>query len=109
MKRVFQFIWTNLELFFWITALALLFMVIPENTHFTLCPIKNLGFGFCPGCGLGHALHHLMHLNFRASIAEHPLGFFAFIVIILRIFTLFKNLLKTETYGIKTFTNDSRG
>lgn len=109
MKRVLQFIWSNLELIFWITALIYLFSINPESTHFTLCPIKNVGFNFCPGCGLGHSLHQMMHLNFRASFSDHPLGIFAFIVILFRIFTLFKNLIKTETYGIKTFTHGPRG
>ncbi|MEE4259809.1 MAG: DUF2752 domain-containing protein [Bacteroidales bacterium] len=107
MKRVFQFIWANLELFFWIIALIYLFSMNADSTHFTLCPIKNLGFNFCPGCGIGHSLHHIMHLDIRASFSEHPLGIFALIVIILRIFTLVKNLFKTQTYGIKTFTHDT--
>lgn len=109
MKRAFQFIWVNLELFFWITALVWLFLMNPMSTHFTLCPIQNLGFNFCPGCGIGHSLHHIMHLDIHASFSDHPLGIFALIVIIFRIFTLLKTLLKTETYGIKAFTHDSRG
>jgi hypothetical protein len=105
MKKVLPFLWSNLELFFWVIALVYLFTINPESTHFTLCPFSNLGFNFCPGCGMGHALHHLMHFDIRSSISDHPLGIFALIIIILRIYKLVKNLFKTNTYG-HLITND---
>lgn len=78
-----------------------------EGAHFTLCPIKNLGFNFCPGCGIGHSIHYAMTLNIRESFLHHPLGFFALLILLSRIFKLIKNLFKTQNYEFKTFTNDS--
>ena len=78
-----------------------------EGAHFTLCPIKNLGFDFCPGCGIGHSIHYAMTLNIRESFLHHPLGFFALLILLTRIFKLIKNLIKTQNYEFKTFTNDS--
>lgn len=80
----------NIELLFWISGLIWLFIDNPHENHFSFCPIKNLGFSFCPGCGLGHAISFLFHGNLQQSFDSHPLGIFALIVIIARIFTLLK-------------------
>lgn len=79
----------NIELFFWVTSLALLAMMDPHNNaHFSLCIFKFLGLSFCPGCGLGHSISFLFHGNINASLQAHPLGIFALIIIIIRIFKL---------------------
>jgi Protein of unknown function (DUF2752) len=65
--------------------------------HFTLCPLYNLGFDFCPGCGLGNSISYLFHGQLRQSFAAHPLGIFAVIVLSLRIFQQTKNYL--NLYG----------
>jgi Protein of unknown function (DUF2752) len=79
----------NLEAFIWIAGLAILYFVhIGENNHFTICPLKNLGFDFCPGCGLGTSIHYLLHFDFVQSFHAHPLGIFAFIVLVHRILVL---------------------
>lgn len=45
------------EAFVWILGLAYLFLIhSPGETHFTICPLSNLGFEFCPGCGLGNSI-----------------------------------------------------
>jgi len=84
----------NLELIFWIAALVILFVIEPSQVHFTLCPISNLGFDFCPGCGLGHSIHYALRLNFQDSFMSHPLGIFAILIIIYRIFKLIFKPLK---------------
>ncbi|MEA5138873.1 DUF2752 domain-containing protein [Arcicella rigui] len=81
----------NIELIFWLGALIWLFLDNPLENHFTFCPIKNLGFSFCPGCGIGHSISFLLHGNLKQSFDNHPLGVFALIVIIHRIITLIKN------------------
>ncbi|MEO5910036.1 MAG: DUF2752 domain-containing protein [Pelobium sp.] len=58
------------------------------SPHSSLCPLAWLGFKFCPGCGLGHSLYYLMHFQFLNSWHAHPIGIFAFFVIIYRICTL---------------------
>lgn len=89
------------ETVIWITGLLYLaFISSLDQTHFTICPIKNLGFEFCPGCGLGHSITQLFHGNFVQSFHTHPLGFFALIIIIHRIYTL----LKTNIINYKKAT-----
>jgi hypothetical protein len=79
------------EAVIWLTGLLVLaFMKIDNTTHFTICPLKNIGINFCPGCGLGKAIHYLFHLDFKNSFYSHPLGIFAVIILTARIFTLMK-------------------
>jgi hypothetical protein len=79
------------ELVFWIAAIAALAVCNPSSaTHYTLCPLKLLGFSWCPGCGLGHAIAFLLHGNIRASFHAHWLGIPAFFIICYRICVLFK-------------------
>jgi Protein of unknown function (DUF2752) len=82
----------NIELIFWIGGLIWLAFMNPSETHFSLCPIKNLGFPFCPGCGLGHSISFLFHGKIQESFHHHPMGIFALIVILVRIFQLIKKV-----------------
>jgi Protein of unknown function (DUF2752) len=83
-----------IELLFFTTALVCLFFLDTNKPHFSLCPLAAAGFDFCPGCGLGRSIYHLMHLEFRQSWKIHPLGFFALVVITYRIYTLTKKQIK---------------
>lgn len=79
------------EISFWISALVLLAIMPPgTDPHYSFCIFKLLGFSHCPGCGLGHSISYLFHGNLRDSIAAHPLGIFAVLVILYRIFQLCK-------------------
>jgi len=89
----------------WIAALLYLALIhIPGNTHFTICPIKNLGFDFCPGCGLGNSVSYFFHGDFYRSFTAHPLGIFAVVVLLFRIVFLIKN--NWSYYG-KHFTTNA--
>ncbi|MFT7589175.1 MAG: hypothetical protein ACI959_001392 [Limisphaerales bacterium] len=94
-----------IELLFWIGALvALYWMPLNSPANFegtSLCILTNLGFNWCPGCGIGHSITHVMHGNLQASIAAHPVGIFALLVIVFRIFSLFG--VKTSMTGYTTF------
>jgi hypothetical protein len=80
------------ELGCWLGALLYLALIDPAaSDHFQLCVFKWLGFSFCPGCGLGHAVSWLLHGNIRQSLEEHPLGIFALLILIHRICILLKN------------------
>ena len=80
------------EALVWILGLAyLLFIHIPGETHFTICPLANLGFEFCPGCGLGNSISYLFRSDFLTSFHSHPLGIFALIIITIRIISIIKN------------------
>lgn len=77
----------NFELIFWVGGLVYL-AFIPEQNHFSFCPIKNLGFQFCPGCGIGNSISLIFHLKIFESFKAHPLGLFALIIIVFRIIQL---------------------
>ncbi|WP_366483589.1 DUF2752 domain-containing protein [Cyclobacterium sp.] len=92
-----------LELMTWTLALlGIYFFGSASDHHFSLCPLDNLGFSWCPGCGLGRSLHHLMHGEFLVSWQFHPLGVFALIVILWRlvdlIFLISKQKKLWQTY-----------
>lgn len=88
-RRLFKKI--NIELVFWAGGLGVLAFSDPSQPHYSLCPLKNLGFRYCPGCGLGHSISYLLHGDIQASLHAHPLGIFALAVIVHRIFVLLKN------------------
>jgi len=76
----------------WILGLTYLAVVhSPDVTHFTICPLSNLGFEFCPGCGLGNSIIYIFRGDFIASFQSHPLGIFALLIITIRIITIIKN------------------
>lgn len=90
LKKYFNLI--GFEALIWITGLIYLAFFSPlDQAHFTICPLANAGFEYCPGCGLGHSITQLSSGQLIQSFQTHPLGFFALIVIIFRIFTLIKN------------------
>ena len=58
----------------WGAALAALFFLNPAQEGLSLCLFKALGCSWCPGCGLGHAIHHALHGQWTASFHAHRLG-----------------------------------
>jgi hypothetical protein len=81
-----------LELILWIVALTLLGSAAPVDHnyghHFTFCPLANLGIQWCPGCGLGRSITHVLHGNVSESLRYHWLGIPAVLIIGYRIVTL---------------------
>ena len=80
------------ELTFWILALALLATANPSAHHFTLCPLANLGFDWCPGCGLGRSITAIFNGDLKSSFQQHWFGILALLIIIYRIYQLGKKL-----------------
>ncbi len=78
----------NIELVIWISALVLLAFTNPTEHHWSLCPLYNLGFKYCPGCGLGRSIAYLFRGDFVHSFQMHPLGIFAVGVIGYRIYQI---------------------
>ena len=89
----------HLELLFWVAAIFLLFFMNTNATEPSLCIFRFIGFNSCPGCGLGHSIHHALHLNFVRSFDEHKLGIPALLIIMFRIEQLFFKK-KPTTYEI---------
>lgn len=99
--NIIKIIRANLELLTWVAILVVLFFSNPDNHAFTLCPLDNLGFEYCPGCGLGRSCMHALNGHFVDSFYSHPLGIIAIFIIIFRIVTLTKNAIKYKTFKIK--------
>ena len=91
-----------LELIFWIAALVLLgwnaSTDMGTQAHFTVCPLANLGFSWCPGCGIGRAIGHLLNGHIEKSIAQHWFGIPALMIISYRIIGLIRMMYRS---GIK--------
>jgi hypothetical protein len=53
-----------------------------------------LGFEYCPGCGIGHAIHYALRLQFEPSVEAHFLGIPSVIAILYLIIHPFFSLRK---------------
>ena len=91
MKTLIRHIRKNSEAIIWLLALVALASMDPTATHVSLCPLANLGWEFCPGCGLGHSIAFIFRGDFTASFNAHPLGIPALLMIVFRISTLLVN------------------
>jgi hypothetical protein len=81
----------NPEIIIWISGLIILAAINPnDQSHFSICPFHNLGFKYCPGCGLGHSISYLFHGSIRQSIECHILGIPAVVILTYRIISLLK-------------------
>jgi hypothetical protein len=84
-RNVLTEIWHRKEAIIWLVALILLAASNPSEHHYTLCPLHNLGWDFCPGCGMGRSISYLFHLQVEKSFLTHPLGIPAVIILLHRI------------------------
>lgn len=92
----------------WATALLLLFFLNPSVEGPSLCFFKLVGLGGCPGCGIGHSIHHVLHFEFTQAMDEHILGLPATLFILYKVFKPF-NPLKQNTNGPTTNAYDAAG
>lgn len=77
------------EAWIWAGGLLLMASFDPRAEGLTtLCLFHHLGFEFCPGCGLGHAVAFLARGDVQASLAAHPLGIPVVAGLLVRIATL---------------------
>lgn len=91
--------WTNLktlltnldiEVYVWSIGLILLALSDPDHHHLSICPIANLGYDWCPGCGLGRSVALIFNGRIIESFWMHPLGLLALSILTYRIISLFK-------------------
>lgn len=91
MKKLSQL---PLELIFWVAALIFLAVTAPvdhhHGDHLTLCPLANLGFDWCPGCGIGRSIGTLLRGDLKASLNYHWFGIPALGILCYRIVILAK-------------------
>lgn len=90
------------EGFIWIVALLYFaFFVNPNSTHFTICPLSNLGFEHCPGCGLGNSIALIFRGKFSQSFDTHILGIPALLIILHRIYSIINfNLKRVQNHKL---------
>lgn len=89
------------EIVFWVLALILLATADPHEHHFTLCPLANLGFDWCPGCGLGRSITAIFNADLSASFRYHWFGIPALLIILYRIYQLGKQLIIKQNNYLK--------
>lgn len=94
-----RWLWQKKEALIWIGALVFLAASNPADHYYTLCPLENLGFHYCPGCGLGRAIGYFFRLDFNASFYTHPLGIPAALLLIHRSIVLF---IKSKSFKLST-------
>ncbi len=93
----------HLEAWFWITAIIILAFSDPvANGHSSLCLIKQLNLGFCPGCGLGHSIAWIFRGEIIKSFQSHPFGIPAIIILMTRSFSLLKDGFSIHQTNNKT-------
>jgi Protein of unknown function (DUF2752). len=99
MRTIFKYF----ELIFWVVSITALATMEPgTDPHYSFCIFKFLGFHFCPGCGLGHSISYLFHGDIKSSFASHPLGIFAVIIILYRIYKLLQlHFSKLNSYAVR--------
>ncbi len=99
MRKLYLLFRNNLEAGFWLTALILLAISNPHEQHYSLCLFDQMGFSYCPGCGIGHAISYFFHGRIVDSFHAHPLGIIAIGIIVCRIIQL-TFLKKSNPYKI---------
>jgi len=83
--NLMKWIKQHLELLFWFKAILLLFFLNPDDSQTSLCVFRWIGIEHCPGCGLGHSIHHALRGRLALSFNEHLMGLPALIIISHRI------------------------
>ena len=77
------------EAWMWIIGLVALVLLAPSlENHVSICIPSALGIDFCPGCGLGASIGHLVRGELVESWAAHPLAVPTVAILIGRIFHL---------------------
>lgn len=84
----------SIEMLIWPLGIIFLFMIDPHAEHLSLCPLENMGFEYCPGCGLGRSISFLFLGDFASSFKTHPLGIFAIVVLVYRTYYLINLSIK---------------
>lgn len=88
----------HFELLCWIGFLCVLFFLPVNHSEQSLCLSRLLGFGQCPGCGLGHSMYYALHGRITDSFQSHCMGIPGLLIIFNRIYQLLqKQNLPYET------------
>ncbi len=93
----------GIETLVWMTAFVYLAVHNPYvQAGFSVCPLENLGFHYCPGCGLGRSVSFLLHGDVARSLHTHILGIPATIILLSRTFSLTNKAVKGKVLQSST-------
>jgi len=82
----------GLEAWVWLGGLTYLALIDPAAcNHFSFCGLRLLGIEHCPGCGLGRSISFLLRGDLAQSFETHWLGIPALLILIHRIYSLFRS------------------
>lgn len=88
-----NFIHKHIEWFVFTAGLVLLALMSPQNAGTSFCLFDLAGIEFCPGEGLGHSISYTFRGDIESALSAHFAGPLAVVILIGRIFYLWKNLL----------------
>lgn len=75
------------EAIVWLTGLLILALYNPHHgEHMSMCVFNNVGFMYCPGCGLGRSISYFLHGDINMSFSAHPAGIAAVVILTFRIY-----------------------
>jgi len=66
------------------------------------CLLKAVGFQYCPGCGLGHAVAYLARGEILLSIQSHPFAPIVVGVLLHRVVTLCRQIRRQQNNSVET-------
>jgi hypothetical protein len=90
------------EALLWTGAILALYVLDPAAPgRVDLCLFHRLGLGFCPGCGLGGSIHHLLHGDLAGSWRLHPLGVPALLIIGARAISLWRRSITAAQRAVR--------
>ena len=75
------------EAIVWTAGLLILALYDPhQQEHMSICVFNNLGFQYCPGCGLGRSISYFLRGDIMMSLTAHPIGIAAALILVYRIY-----------------------
>ncbi|MFU8813581.1 MAG: DUF2752 domain-containing protein [Balneolaceae bacterium] len=89
------FFFLHVEWMVLLTGLILMATLNPETASRSFCLLDVAGFSFCPGTGLGRSIALFFRGDFTASLAMHPAGIPAVVLLSGRIGSLLKERFLT--------------
>lgn len=90
-QNIFTAVRVHFELISWLTFICVLYFLPVDQSQQSLCLSRLLGFGKCPGCGLGHSICYALHGRINDSFQAHIMGIPGLLVIFNRIRHLLLN------------------
>jgi len=96
------------EVIIWNGVLIVLASMDVES-GISFCLLKTLGLSWCPGCGIGHAMHYALHFEFAKSFDAHILGIPGVLIIFYQSCKSIYTLNKINKYGPTTTTKNVSG